>query len=141
MDPKAGITRITLTAAQLADLIHQRPEVEVTLIDNAVAQVAEQLKRKVTASGFVDGIFAELENDLKQRYGSKFSLPVEVHRAMLDRAKDAIDSAVGERLQQVVKVACDEALARAQTEIYKRIGDIIATKFSDMVKAAAMVRR
>lgn len=132
-------TKIIVTGEALLKLIDGAAAVELS--KSATAQVAEQLKRKIDKGGFADKIFADVEADLRRRFGNQYSLPEVIQSALREAAKLSIDRAVGERLQKTVEVACVEALGRAQKEIDGRIGDIIAKKFSDLVKAAAAVRR
>lgn len=128
-------TKIIVTGEALLKLLDGAAAVELS--KSATAQVAEQLKRKIDKGGFADKIFSDVEADLKRRFGNQYSLPEGIQSALREAAKMAIDRAVGERLQKTVEVACGEA----QKEIDGRIGDIIAKKFSDLVRAAAAVRR
>ncbi len=133
--------RILVNAKALADLLADNPDVEIELLNNATAQVAEQLKHKIDKGGLAQTIYANLEFEIREKMGHRYRFPKEV-TAEIDKAvNDAVDGAINSKIYAALNKAVERAVGQAEILISKQIAIVIEKKFKDMVEAAARLKR
>lgn len=133
--------KIIVNAKSLADLLADNPDIELELLNNSTAQVAEQLKHKIGKGGLSQTIYANLEMEVREKMGHLYRFPKEVTAEIYKAVNDAVDGAINSKIYAALNKAVERAIGQAEVLISKQIAIIIEKKFKDMVEAAARLKR
>lgn len=127
------MAKLLIDAASLKAMLDKNPEVEVELVKNAAAQIAEQFKRKALdqSSTIVDRLIDEINSKLNYKY----HLPEHVLAVIKDAANDHLKKLTEQEATARAKKAFDLAVTHYASKMEDRIDAMVTTAIEKKMAA------
>lgn len=127
------MTKLLLDATVLREMLERQPEIEVELIRNASAQIAEVLKRKINEQK--SEIYDNAVKEINSRLNYKYHLPEQVLRVIQSAVDDRIERFNAEQAQRLATEAFIKAVSGYEKKLSDRLDGIITEAVEKKVKA------
>jgi len=127
--------KMLVSAPVLRQIFADNPEVELELVKNATAQVAEYLKGRIRkANGIAEQIVREINESLSNKYRMTPEVLAEIRKV----AAEAADRALTEKITRIVQTQI-ETITKAHTKSIEAKLDQAITKIAEDRVSALLV--
>jgi adenosine deaminase len=127
------MNKILINATVLKQMLEAQPEVEIELVKNATAQIAEVLKRKVNENK--SAIFDNAVTEINSRLNYKYHLPDQVLKVIRSAVEDEIKKFNENQASKMAKEAFEKAIVSYEKKLETRIDAMITTSIEKKVNA------
>jgi len=127
------MNKILINASVLKQMLESQPEIEIELIKNAAAQIAEVLKKKINQEKSV--IYDNAVTEINNRLNYKYHLPKQVLDVIGSAVDDQIKRFNDNQASKMAKEAFDKAVISYEKKLEARIDATITSMIEKKVAA------
>ncbi len=127
------MNKILINATVLTEMLKSQPEIEIELIKNASAQIAEVLKRKINEQKSV--IYDNAVSEINSRLNYKYHLPEQVLRVIKSAVEDEIKKFNEKKADQLATETFARELRSYELKLERKLDNMITTIIEKKVTA------
>lgn len=131
------MNKILINATVLKQMLDTQPEIEIELVKNASAQVAEVLKRKINEDK--SKIYEQAVAEINSKLNYKYHLPDQVLKVIQSDVDDKITKFNDTQAEKLASEVFTRELRSYELRLEKRLDSMITEAIEKKVKAVFAV--